>query len=712
MSNAILIFETEAISRISMTALTLASLYDAVHTLERVLGSFPVLILAADRAGRVVMTTERTRDTLGRAEVELLDLSLCDVVPGLSPKIGMLTDGDLTVPPLVEIGATRRRALRRDGTAFPVEVQASAHRLGDDVICVVAMLDMTERLQADRAVRDSQALLDAVLCGLPAMVSAKAPDGTYEFVNAYQADVFGIAPEDAVGRTAADLLGPESGRPIDGADRRIASGTAISHSGQEKLIDGEGRARTFMTTRAAMRDAKGHVQRVLTVALDVTHATATEERLDRLALLDELTGLPNRGALQQILSAQIRRAKRDTQRLGVIVLTLSNLTEITAEHGEAGRDAVLRRLAIRLGGLVAETSVLARFDDTSFALILPDPEDHAGLERDAGRLIAKAGRPVPAAGATVAVKCRAGLALYPESGIDAEALLRAAEHALRASATRPIATARQSAEEIESFLSARQETTRALRRELEHDGLAVRFRPIHDLATRSVTGLEACLADSAGRLLLPTPSLTATSLPAAPLTADHHLALAAAVDSLAPELCERLLRDGCAIADRRAAMHRITVPLPADMLHHHDLVEMVEDALYRARLTPARLRLAIEESAVGRDPEAAREVLQRLERLGVALALTGFGTGGNPMLALAKQPITHVILAADTVEIADTATAAAVAFAQALDLTVGAAGVGTAAELDALQRIGCAEASGPALGEPQDAAGVPEAQTA
>lgn len=672
-----------------MTGLTLASLYDTIHTLERVIGSFPVLIIATDRAGRIVMTTQHTRDVLGLSEVELLDKPIAAIIPGVTIKLTGGSDG-----PEIAIGPSRRRALRRDASAFPVDIQASAHRLGDDVICVFALLDATERLQADRTARESRALLDAILSGMPAMVSAKSLDGTYEFINAYQGDVFGVDPGEAVGRSAEDLLGADGGRPIDTADRRIATGAAVSQLGPEKLVDADGRTRTFMTTRAAMHDAKGQVQRVLSVGIDVTHATAAEERLERLSLLDEMTGLPNRGALQQILSAQIRAAKRDGRRVGLVLLSITNLSDIGDDLGPVARDSVVRRLAIRLGGLIPETCVLSRFDDTSFALVVPNPDDSAAFEAEAARLVARGGRALTAAGATVVPKCRAGLAVYPDTGADAETLLHAAEHGLRVQSRAPVAPVARGNGDIDSYFEARREAGKALRRDLEHDRLHLRLRPLRTLPDQRLAGFQACLFDSLDRPLLGTPHTDRITDPA----------LSAAADSLSIDLCERLIRDACHVAAGWKQPPLIAVPLASGLLMQPDLIDTLADLLDRSRLPADHLELTVEESAVAADPDATTDVLNALAGLGVGLALTGFGAGGNPMLALARQPFRHVVLATRTLGPLDETVAATIAFAQALGRSVGADGIQTAEELAFLQGCGCSVASGAIFGAPLDPA--------
>lgn len=670
-----------------MTGLSLASLYDTMHTLERVLGGFPVMIIATDSAGRMVMTSKRARDALCLAEVDLLDRPVAAIVPGLSISIAQATGDDI---PRIDIGPARRRALRRDGTAFPVDIKATAHRLGDDVICLFALLDVTERLQTDHALRDSQSLHKAILEGLPAMVAAKTPDGVYEFINAYQASVFGIEPNDAVGHRAGDLLGAEAGGRLDDADERLADGTVQSNLGSERLIDADGQERTFMVTRSAMRDPKGQVKRILNVGIDITHATVAERRIERLSLMDDMTGLPNRSAAQQILGAQIRGAERDTRRIGLILIRILNLSDLAEDLGEIGRDAVVRRLAIRLGGLVSDATVLSRFDDTTFALIVPDPDDLENLQEEAARLVVRAGRPINAAGSVVTVQCRAGFALYPETAFDAEALFYAAEHALRSDTRSPVAAPSHANGDFASYLAARRGAVQSLRQDIEQHRLRIRLLPIRALDDQRLMGFQTCLFDSLDRPLLGLPG------------GDTGAAMGAAVTGLAADLCEHMLRAACHIAAEWRRLPCITVPLTTGALLNRSLVDLTEDALRRSGMPAHRLRLAVDEVALVDGPGSIADVLDALADLGAQLCLSNFGTGGYPLLDLGRLPFGHVMLRSTSIGPLDGSVAAAIGFARSLGRSVGAEAVRSPRELAFLRKCGCKEASGPAFGGPLD----------
>ncbi len=676
-----------------MADLTLASLYDVVRGVEQILGPFPVLVLAVDSQGRIVMSNEAARTAFGVAEVEMIDRPVTDFVPGIAwNQTAKNALSDSPQKPAVQ--------RRRDGSAFPVEVHTSVHQLGDDKITFVALHDVTERLQADRSVRESQQTLDIVLAGLPAMVSAKDPDGLYEFINPFQAEVYGVDPAAAVGRDTADLLGAP-GRPIDRMDRKLLAGDAVSRTEEERLLDAEGRQRRFLTTRAVLRDAKGIAQRLLSVSLDVTHGSVAEERLERLALIDDRTGLPNRIALRQVLGAQIRASRRDNAQLGAIVFSIDNLREIGTDLGEDARDGVLRRVAIRLGGLVAEDAVIARYDDQSFAVVASQIDGDGILEQESARLIARAGRTVTVAGTSVELKCRAGVALYPDNGIDADDLLRAAELAANERSGPTVVPIRRYADDMADRLRNRRDIEQGLRRDLEQDRFSVRYRPVLSLESRQTLGFETDLVDG-------------DDTPIWRSTAAHEgspLSIAEREGLIVP-IGEWMIRRACTDAATWASPVPVAITLHAQQVHQPDLVEMVEDVLAETELAPARLLLAIDASVATEDPDLATGTLAGLAGLGLQLSLNDFGSCASSLMALRRLPIGSVTLGAplvgalpadgDAVLVASAATK----LAQTLDLSVRASGVETGDQLEFLKDRGCVAASGAAVGDVMTASAV------
>lgn len=96
------------------------------------------------------------------------------------------------------------------------------------------------------------------------------------------------------------------------------------------------------------------------------------ERLERLALTDELTGLPNRRALMLELERELARAERLGSPLGVAMIDFDRFKEFNDAHGHAEGDRVLRHAARAWRACVRVQDLLARYGGEEFVLLLPD----------------------------------------------------------------------------------------------------------------------------------------------------------------------------------------------------------------------------------------------------------------------------------------------------------------------------------------------------
>lgn len=129
---------------------------------------------------------------------------------------------------------------------------------------------------ADPAVFD---FLDTVANALPVMFSAKDTQSRYLFMNRYQAELYGVATDAAVGRTADDLLGPEYGAYTRAIDAKvIASGRATPFF-EESYAGVDGVVRHWLTSKVPLTSGTGPVWGVATVSVDITERRRLEEGL-------------------------------------------------------------------------------------------------------------------------------------------------------------------------------------------------------------------------------------------------------------------------------------------------------------------------------------------------------------------------------------------------------------------------------------------------
>jgi EAL domain-containing protein (putative c-di-GMP-specific phosphodiesterase class I) len=158
----------------------------------------------------------------------------------------------------------------------------------------------------------------------------------------------------------------------------------------------------------------------------------------------------------------------------------------------------------------------------------------------------------------------------------------------------------------------------------------------------------------------------------------------------------------------------VAVNVSARQLSRPDFVFTIRDAVYAANLRSGDLRVEITETTLMENPEGAEVVLRQLRALGVKVSLDDFGTGFSSLSYLHRFPV-------DTIKIDRSFIASVtgpnqqpafvesiVALAKALGTHVIAEGVETAAQRNALLRLGCTEAQGFYFARPLPAGVVEE----
>jgi two-component system cell cycle response regulator len=210
----------------------------------------------------------------------------------------------------------------------------------------------------------------------------------------------------------------------------------------------EGRVSAFLVAELGTARDTGTERRLIGVterfasqsALALANA-ALLTRVQRLATRDDLTGLANRRAFNEMLGHELARAQRQNHQLALVLFDLDRFKQVNDTFGHPTGDALLRRVADQAAGLVRLGDVVARYGGEEFAMILPNADAPAAFA------LAERLRETIAAGADpTAVTTSLGLAVYPNDGHDAETLLYAADQALytskhsgrnRTSAARP-----------------------------------------------------------------------------------------------------------------------------------------------------------------------------------------------------------------------------------------------------------------------------------
>jgi diguanylate cyclase (GGDEF)-like protein len=351
-----------------------------------------------------------------------------------------------------------------------------------------------------------------------------------------------------------------------------------------------------------------------------------EEKLNYLAYYDSLTGLANRSLFFERLTQSIHAAGHGKDLLGLIIVDIERFKAINDSLGRQAGDALLKQVAERLTAL-RDPAELGRVGPDQFAVLVPGLSNEAEVARlaeEKARLVF--GRPYDLTDTEFHVGARAGIALFPNDGHDAESLFRNAEAALkRAKATgaRRLFYTHQMSERIAEKLSLENK----LRRAVDNQEFVLHYQPKIDLETRRIVGAEALIRWQSPELGLVQP------MKFVPLLEETGLILDAGAWAL-----RQAVSDQEKWLDRGLAAPRIAVNVSAIQLQQRDFIEMLNTALHKGG-TASGIDLEITESLLMNDIEGNIETLRRARELGLSVAIDDFGTGHSSLAYLAKLPV-------------------------------------------------------------------------
>ncbi|MBV8466946.1 MAG: EAL domain-containing protein, partial [Burkholderiales bacterium] len=428
-----------------------------------------------------------------------------------------------------------------------------------------------------------------------------------------------------------------------------------------------------------------------------------EKQLSYLAMNDMVTGLPNRALFVDRLAQQLYAARQAQAASTVILLNIDHFNQINERHGRPVGDKVLRQLAERWQGALHEPFSLARLGGDIFGVAvgnLPAGADAVTILRD--RLFRPLEAPLEVDGNEIWLSVRAGVAMFPDDGDDAEALLKHAEAALKQckkSNKRYMYYDPQLNSRIVEKLTLEAE----LRAALGANEFELHYQPRVDLATGKIVAAEALLRwNHPQRGQVPPAQFI-------PLAEDCGLIVPIGnwvIDTVCAQQGEWQRRGHTIVPT--------SINVSAVQLGYKPLKRKLKDALDAANVEPKYLELEITESAVMQDPELASRILQDLRALGLRLSLDDFGTGYSSLAYIKQFPfdcikIDRTFISEITQNPDDAAiTTAIIAMAHRLRRRTVAEGVETEAQLRFLERNDCDEIQGFYASRPMPAADFAE----
>ena len=404
-------------------------------------------------------------------------------------------------------------------------------------------------------------------------------------------------------------------------------------------------------------------------------------------LHDALTELPNRLLFHDRVHQSILASTRAGTRTAVIVLDVDRFKEINDALGHHMGDLLLHELGTRLKDTLRRSDSVARLGGDEFAILLPGIEGEMDAFAAAEKIRSALAKPIAVRDLNLEVDASAGIAVYPDHGPDPETLLQHADVAMY-NAKRSQSGCELYAETRHEFSPSRLRLVQDLRSGIAAGQVELHYQPKIRLSDNQVVGVEAL-----ARWNHPERGLIAP---------DNFIPLAEHTGLIRPLTLSvlEMAIDQCAAWRSRGLALGMAVNLSPRNLVDHELPHQIQRMLDERGLHTGLLELELTEDTIMSDPRRAREILARLDEMGVWLAIDDFGTGYSSLAYLKQLPVTTLKVDRSFVssmhksEDDAVIVRSTIALGRNLGLHVVAEGVETKQVMDELRELGCELAQG------------------
>ena len=412
-----------------------------------------------------------------------------------------------------------------------------------------------------------------------------------------------------------------------------------------------------------------------------------EQRLSYLAYYDSLTGLPNRDLFNDRLTQSMHLTDK-ARSIGLILLDVERFGYINDVYGRYAGDALLKKIANYLREIIPDTDHLARVGANCFAILLTglkDPADVAHFLEE--KLVSFISESLDIEGHNLKISFKAGVAIYPNDGEDAEIIFKNAEAALKGAKH---CTDRYLfyTKEMNALIAEKLSLEGRLRQALEKDEFVLFYQPKINLIDGQVCGLEALIRWNSKEGLVPPMKFI-------PLLEETGMIIEVGLWAI-----KRAMLDSRNLTEMGLEPPRIAVNVSPVQLRQKNFVSEVIQVLKEFPEHKSGLELEITETLIMENLDENIKRLRELRENGINISIDDFGTGYSSLSYMSKLPINtlkidRAFISAMLSSPDDTSIVSAIiSLAHSLKLGVIAEGVETLEQANLLKLLRCDQFQG------------------
>ncbi|UCG40874.1 MAG: EAL domain-containing protein [Acidimicrobiia bacterium] len=580
---------------------------------------------------------------------------------------------------------------RRHVVASAVMIEGEGER---PVGAVEVARDVTELRSHMQQLEVVNAAFDATL----AAIAITDLDGTIGWANRSFTSMTGF-PGSVIAGKHLSVLDPR-GSGGDWADI-IDAATRGSWQGRLEIQALNRRPIAADASISLVKDQDDTPVNLIAVLEDVTSQIRTQERIRYLATHDDLTGLPNRRILRELLDFALARSRRSGDQMHLLFLDLDNFKNVNDTFGHPAGDQLIRKAGHRFKALLREADAVARLGGDEFAILTEATSDEEA-EALAHRILAGLREPFDLVGSEVLISTSIGITSSQGEKAPDE-LLDEADVALYQAKDLGRNTFAWFNEEMGRRLRTNLQTAHELRTAIAEDEFVLLYQPQYHLPTGELTGVEALMRWNHPERGIIAPGTFID------VAEDHGLMRAIGQWVRTEAIAQAVRWD-----EQGLTVPTVSVNLSPTELRDPTFADQIIREVEALPIASHRLEFELTEAALLAADPRNREMLTALSAAGVRLAIDDFGTGYSSLLYLkqfevnrikiAQEFVTDLLVSQSSASIID----ATIGLADGLGLDVIAEGIEEAEHARILLELGCEYGQGYFMCRPAPAEEIPD----
>ncbi|MEZ7204843.1 EAL domain-containing protein [Pseudoalteromonas sp. DY56-GL79] len=398
------------------------------------------------------------------------------------------------------------------------------------------------------------------------------------------------------------------------------------HLSSEEVVSlPNGDERDVLIKISAVANGDGELYSYVVVLTDISQQKRTEKELYQLANYDLQTKLPNKALLMDRVQHAIKQSQAQETHFALLVIKFNRLQNLYDIYGADFVAELLPLLATKLRCCFRELDSLATGHDKSFYVLMEHLDNPEKVHQYVECLVHSFSTPLEAAGHTVQMQPTIGIAMYPDDASDAFELNQAAKAALEHVNVQQISSYQFFREEMNGKVRRSREVEQALMRALKNGEFSNHYQPIVDVQSDTLLGFEA---------LLRWPENSEFCAQEYALAAEH----AGVVTELTLQTLSRALVELRHWQTIERDLY-ISINLSAIDFESSSLVDNIQQALSRSKVSGHSVAFEITETALLSNVDSAVKVMKEIKALGCRIYMDDFGTGYASLTYLQQLPI-------------------------------------------------------------------------